>query len=575
MNQHDSIVKKSDILPHENKPVEGYKNQRYGSRSTNYALLNHGLKQELDNYLNTCIATDSERYIIDKRSSCAKFMMYLQERGIFSIGETEYLHVLEYHNRMSDCQEASKAIEESRIRMMIQYYASQNMCRFGFSIVLGRLYFHQIVLLKDFSSEHAEILETHRAASLEFPSDAFMVTVEEFCRELEIHRYSHTVLKSNRHVLTLLYVFLDMHDLGYNVEIAQAWFEEIQDLIGSAWRGWLRTLKQFDEFNHNGSINPSRQYRYRKHPVESLPAWCRLPLVSYLHLREREGMTKSTITTDRSSCMRFCQFLISDGISCFKSVTPAVLTDFNKTDHHMTVEGKNAYNNRIRRFLEYLEDKGTISSTMLHKALPSMCAPCEKVVKVLSDDEVQAVESFRLSCNTPLGLRRAAVVMLGLKMGFRGSDIINIRFQDVNWKNRSITIIQQKTLTEVSLPMPISVGNAIYTYIKSGRPKSDSPYIFIRHHVPYGKLSSNSCIPSLHTVLPERNEPGSGFHVTRKTFATSLLRKGNSLQTITDLLGHRQTTTASVYLSLDEKRMRRCSLSLSDAGIPVKGGLNE
>ncbi len=573
MNQQDSIIKNTDILPYENKPVEGYKNQSYGSISTNYALLNNGLKQELDNYLITCLATDSERYIIDKRSSCARFMNYLQERGIFSIGETGYLHVLDYHNRVSG-KEASKAIEESRIRMMLQYYTSQNICRFGLSIVLGKLYFGQIVLLKDFSREHAEIVETHREASLEFPTDAFMYSVEKFCEELEIHRYSNTVLKSSKHVLTLLYVFLDMHDLGYNAEIAQAWVEEINGLIGSSWRGWLRTLNQFNEFNQDGYIDPSRQYRYRKHPVESLPAWYRLPLVAFLHLREQEGMAKSTITMDRSSCMRFCQFLIFCGISCFESVTPVVLTDFNKTDHHMTAEGKNAYNNRIRRFMEYLEDKGMISSTMLHKALPSMCAPHEKVVKVLSDDEVHAVEIFRQSANTPLGLRRAAVVMLGLKMGLRGCDIVNIRFQDVNWIDRSITIIQQKTLTEVSLPLLVSVGNAIYSYIKSGRPKSDSPYIFIRHHVPYGKLSRNSCIPSLQAALPERNEPGSGFHVTRKTFATSLLRKGNSIQTIADSLGHRQTSTVSVYLSLDEKRMRLCPLSLSDAGILAKGGLN-
>ena len=158
-------------------------------------------------------------------------------------------------------------------------------------------------------------------------------------------------------------------------------------------------------------------------------------------------------------------------------------------------------------------------------------------------------------------------------MGLRGSDIVNLQFSNIDWKRAVIHLIQEKTKTEVTLPMPIKVGNAIYEYLMKGRPDSESSYVFIRHKAPYGKLERGSCLKTIREVLPERNVPGSGFHVTRKSFATSLLRQGTEVNTIIDSLGHRSDSTVSKYLSLDGERMRTCPLSLSEANIPLRGGL--
>lgn len=51
-------------------------------------------------------------------------------------------------------------------------------------------------------------------------------------------------------------------------------------------------------------------------------------------------------------------------------------------------------------------------------------------------------------------------------MGFRGSDILNLRFRDIDWKNREIFIVMKKTRTQITLPMTVDVGNAIYAYVR-------------------------------------------------------------------------------------------------------------
>ena len=52
----------------------------------------------------------------------------------------------------------------------------------------------------------------------------------------------------------------------------------------------------------------------------------------------------------RSSCTRFCLFLTEEGISSFHELTADLIKAFNLWDRHKTIEGKNAYNVRIRNF---------------------------------------------------------------------------------------------------------------------------------------------------------------------------------------------------------------------------------
>jgi hypothetical protein len=46
------------------------------------------------------------------------------------------------------------------------------------------------------------------------------------------------------------------------------------------------------------------------------------------------------------------------------------------------------------------------------------------------------------------------------------------------------------------------------------------------------------------------------------------------VNTIIDSLGHSTDETVNEYLSLDERRIRLCAMSLAEAGIQLKGGLS-
>lgn len=82
------------------------------------------------------------------------------------------------------------------------------------------------------------------------------------------------------------------------------------------------------------------------------------------------------------------------------------------------------------------------------------------------------------------------------------------------------------------------------------------------------------CTKALWRILPERKDvKGGGFHVTRRTFATNLLRNHAGIDDVMDALGHRDSTSVMKYLLLDDERSRKCGLSLESTGLLLRGGL--
>ena len=84
----------------------------------------------------------------------------------------------------------------------------------------------------------------------------------------------------------------------------------------------------------------------------------------------------------------------------------------------------------------------------------------------------------------------------------------------------------------------------------------------IRHHIFRLKLQRRA-VELLKRILAEYGfelSTGQGFHMTRKTFATRMLRADNKLDDISNALGHARQETAEVYLERDEDKMRLCPL---------------
>ena len=168
---------------------------------------------------------------------------------------------------------------------------------------------------------------------------------------------------------------------------------------------------------------------------------------------------------------------------------------------------------------------------------------------------------------SPIGRRDYAIIMLAARLGLRQIDIFGLRLGCINWENHRIETSQSKTGEPISLPLPDDVGWAIIDYLKHGRPKVDSPYVFVCHSKnAWGKQMIGSFDGMLAKYIRQARVKLSdgqkhGMHSLRHTLASRLLEAKVPLTVISEILGQIAPDAIEKYLKVDIEMLRQCALN--------------
>lgn len=535
-----------------------------------YTILSSYMKNRLEDYLDYIKNTFSEATVDNHRHSCAKFLAFAQKREVGQISDISAALIADFYNDAVYFGLFNKPQVNSHVSSMMQYFYEKGEVSYSCTLII-----HYLSHGKDQGCFWNEISnEAHLKISEYMGSSEIMITVETLLHYkntlVQLHRdnaYSKTIITTNNRAIDLLMLFLDMNGYTYSPEIAMVWFEEVRSHFGNQADSYRRALCMIADYHYTSTISLETVYRAATSRFYQLPAWCFRAADGYVETKRNEGWAQSTLNMIRSSITRFCSFLDAEGIRSFKDIDVSHVKKFHLYDTHKTPQGKNAYNARIRKFLIYLGEHGYLTNPMLFVSLPHTSALRETIVVVLTEDEMAELTGQLSKDDSRLSLRKKAMLLLGLKMGLRASDIVNLSIEDINWASASIKFIQKKTAVEVSLPMPTEVGNALFRYIIEERGPKSSSKIFLSEKAPKKPVGRTTCGTALRTALPDRKVEGSGFHVTRKTYATQLLKNGVGADMVAEALGQRGTSSVHRYLSLDTDRMRMCPLSLAECRV--------
>jgi len=534
-----------------------------------YTILSSHMKTCLESYLDTIKDALSEATVNNHRHSCAKFLAFAQKSGISTVNEINVSLIVDFFKDAIYFGAFTKSQVNSHITSMMQYFYDQNRVSYACTLIVHYLSHgkFQDCFWNEISDEAhkriSDLMENSETASIET-----LHNYKDILIRLHFDNgYSKSVITTNNRAVDLLILFLDMNGYGYNPDIATIWFEEIRPYFGTQVYPYRRALCMVADYHIRSSIPLEKMYLSNPSKFYKLPEWCFDIANGYVETKIKEGWAQSTLDMIRSSIMRFCLYLDSVGIHSFRELNATHIKEFHTYDTHKTPQGKNAYNIRIRKFLIYLGENGFLTNPMLFISLPHTSAPKETIVVVLTEDEMAELSEQINRNDSRLTLRKKAILLLGLKMGLRASDVTNLSIDDINWGTASIRFIQKKTSVEINLPMPVEVGNALFNYITKERGKKASQKIFLSEKAPKKSVGRGACNAALRSALPNRNVEGSGFHVTRKTYATNLLRNGVGADMVAEALGQRGTSSVHRYLSLDVDRMRLCPLSLSECNV--------
>jgi site-specific recombinase XerD len=542
-------------------------------RTPPYTQLPNWSRTFLDNYLTTLTCAYGSVYLTQIRNACSRFFLFLEFAGINQPSEITHDIVKSFF--IKDIHMSSKAKDQcnNEIRHCLIYMADQGLIPKTVGIALNKFVIPDLIIVAELpKSERNRFSRFFNTSEKDISRSKaeYDAAAKQLANILENQKYASFIRKSTSQATRDFSVFMDANLFAYSNDLALEWLEFQRTKWPRAkYLAFRRVLFSIHEILCTGTLSTSCFSTHE--PKYSLPVWGDDLLSQYLQEREREGCAGSTLNMIHSSCYRFIVFLDNHGIVSEKRITPEFIKDFQAQDSHSTVAGKNAYAIKIRGFLRFLAGKGLVPET-LELAMSTEMAPHTSIVTTLSDKQIDAIYTFRQNVDRPIELRNAAIIMLGLRMGLRASDIANLKLTDISWKESSISFIQQKTGVHLKLPLPVDVGNSLYRYICEGRPQSNSNHVFIHHRAPYCRFGGVTFVRLLKAAVTTQCESETihGFHVTRKTFASKLLATGNPVTTIAAALGHVGVDTVDEYLATNEDQMRLCAIGLK--GIEYCGG---
>jgi site-specific recombinase XerD len=93
-----------------------------------------------------------------------------------------------------------------------------------------------------------------------------------------------------------------------------------------------------------------------------------------------------------------------------------------------------------------------------------------------------------IDTRTAIGRRDMAQYLLFCAYGLSNAEVTNLKLEDIDWSAGVLHIRRLKNGSTVDLPLSASVAKAIATYIRHGRPSTESRYVFVGHFIPFGPL---------------------------------------------------------------------------------------
>jgi site-specific recombinase XerD len=284
-------------------------------------------------------------------------------------------------------------------------------------------------------------------------------------------------------------------------------------------------------------------------------------------LAEMRGLAAETVAERRDEARRFLDWL---GQRVIQGVADVKVTDVDAYMKHRAGPLRRAsikgVATRLRSFLRWLYATGQTARDLSVVVIAPVHYALGSIPSALRSEDMHRILSIARQERTAKGLRDHAMLMLLAKYGVRAGEITGLRLEDVDWRKEIIRIRHTKTGVTSYLPLLPEVGEAILNYLQKARPKTSSREVFIRSRAPYRAFKSGS---SLYTPIRRRIDAAGipaggkrGPHSFRHARAVSMIQASVPLKAIGDLLGHRASDSALVYLKLATEDLRVIALDI-------------
>jgi integrase/recombinase XerD len=303
---------------------------------------------------------------------------------------------------------------------------------------------------------------------------------------------------------------------------------------------------------------------------DGCPARFRPVRDEYVACCRGRGNASATVAAKDKAASRFLAYLEEVGVNDLVTLGVRDVSGFFLRQRGLGRKTIAAMRSCVADFLWFLAATGRTPCGLAERLPPHRHVRHESEPHLWTADEIRRVLAV-IDRRSVTGKRDYAMVLMTARLGLRISDLRQLELGDLDWRAKTITIVQRKTGRRLSLPLLDDVGWAIIDYVRGGRPETACPKVFVKHRYPFdafGGASSVACRLSRHAARAGIVfAPGEvcGMHSLRGALAVAMIGHGASMPVVSAVLGHASSdTTQAYYLRFDVERLRCCALDVEE-----------
>jgi len=265
-----------------------------------------------------------------------------------------------------------------------------------------------------------------------------------------------------------------------------------------------------------------------------------------------KGLSKNTALSYKSDLRIFLQYLQDKNIP-HENLTHEEITNFLwylKTDKKLKARSIYRMIESVRQYYKFLISEDII------KTDPTVYLTVPKIPVNLPDVlNKQEVDKLLNSVNDSddLSVRNRAMLELLYATGLRVSELINLKFSDLNINEKFIRIMG-KGKKERLIPFGETAKQYIKRYLKIRKDKNTETVFLTRlgkgiSRVEFWRQLKNAAVKA---GLVQKVKP----HTLRHSFATHLLAAGADIRFVQEMLGHSSISTTQIYTHVSKEYLK-------------------
>lgn len=207
----------------------------------------------------------------------------------------------------------------------------------------------------------------------------------------------------------------------------------------------------------------------------------------------------------------------------------------------------------VRSFLGWARGWGVVAADFAGVVF-SHAKPSGRLPARASWEQVEAMLAAT-PADSPTGLRDWAVITVLRRLGLRSGEVAGLGLDDIDWAAGRLWVVGKGR--ELTLPIPVDVGEALEAYLTAGRPKGAlDRSVFTMARAPLRGLTV-SAVNGITRAAGRRAGIGPvSPRQLRHAAATAVVNQGGSLAEAGQLLGHARPATTAIYARLDLPALR-------------------